>query len=61
MLDGGHAVEVTTLPGAYLDYRPKLDSVGLVCICGKSLVSMEGVARKCECGRVWIVTAMLLR
>lgn len=43
-----------------LDQRTPLSSVGLICLCGKAWSSMEGVARKCRCGRTWIVTAMLL-
>ena len=35
-------------------------SVGCVCPCGRALASLDGVARMCECGRVWLITAMLL-
>jgi hypothetical protein len=46
---------VTTVP----DRKP-LDSVGLVCLCGKPVASLEGVARVCSCGRIWVITAMLI-
>lgn len=45
---------------ARLEDRKPLPSVGLVCICGKAVATIEGVARKCECGRLWLVTVMLL-
>jgi thioester reductase-like protein len=43
-----------------LEQREPLNSVGLVCTCGKALATIEGAARTCECGRTWLVTAMLL-
>lgn len=49
-----------TIPGVKLEQRKPLDSVGIVCLCGKALATMEGVARACECGRLWLVTVMLL-
>lgn len=45
---------------AVVDDRKPLDSVGLVCICGKAVASIEGVARACECGRIWVISAMLI-
>lgn len=41
-----------------MDDRPPLDSVGIVCVCGKALATIEGAARTCECGRIWLVTTM---
>lgn len=40
--------------------RSPLPSVGLICICGKPVATIEGHARACECGRVWLVSAMLI-
>lgn len=45
---------------ATVDDRKPLSSVGLVCICGKAVATIEGVPVKCECGRLWLVTVMLL-
>jgi hypothetical protein len=47
-----------TKPVATLDTRPPLSSVGLVCVCGKAVASIEGVARTCDCGRIWVISAM---
>jgi hypothetical protein len=44
-----------------LDDRPPLASVGIVCVCGKAIATIEGAAKLCECGRVWIVSAMQIR
>jgi hypothetical protein len=41
-----------------VDDRRPLDSVGLVCPCGRALASIEGVAVACQCGRVWLISAM---
>jgi len=43
-----------------LEQRTPLPSVGLVCICGKAVAMTEGVCGRCTCGRVWLVSAMLL-
>ena len=43
-----------------IDNHERLSSIGLVCICGKAIATIEGVARRCECGRLWIITAMLI-
>ena len=45
---------------AVVDAHAPLASVGLVCVCGKALASMENVARTCECGRVWLISVSLL-
>lgn len=43
-----------------LSDRKPLGSVGLVCLCGKPVASLEAVARACSCGRVWVITATLI-
>ena len=50
----------TAAPIVRFDDHAPLESVGLVCECGKAVASMEGVARQCECGRIWLVTATLI-
>lgn len=40
--------------------RERLNSVGLVCSCGRAIATIEGVVKKCECGAVWLITAMRL-
>jgi hypothetical protein len=61
---GCHACQPERFPNTaatatvMLDARPPLDSVGIVCVCGKALASIEGAARTCVCGRIWLVTAM---
>lgn len=47
-------------PLVRLDDHKPLPSVGLVCTCSKAVASIEGVARRCECGRIWLVTASLI-
>ena len=43
---------------AKIDDHVPLTSVGIVCVCGKAIASMEGVARSCKCGRIWIINVM---
>lgn len=42
------------------DTRKPLASIGLVCLCGNPIASIEGAAHTCFCGRIWIITATLI-
>lgn len=41
-----------------IDDHRRLESVGMVCLCGKPLATFEGVAKACACGRIWVISAM---
>lgn len=50
-------MRVTVRPGDVA----KPQSIGLVCTCGKTVVTpIEGTVVSCECGAVWLISAMLL-